>query len=336
MAKFKKKLKPIGGSNGVLKSRRIAREITGKYHVIQNEIEQIDKRKLNKKSLPNDENRRIELVAEMEKNGGVDFYQKASIISTEHFKTSRWVIRSLQEEPLNRKPINKGEKLYVLEVGAINIQLQQCPWLKVRAIDLNSQHKLIETQDMLTLPESTFFQFDAIVSSMVINCVCCPYKRYVMLLRLCLHMKENSVLFIILPTRCIESKLMGAQHFTNILHAMGLKDAVARRKTPKLTFFTLVKSKALGKNSVPPSCHTVNGVSNDHIRSSNENDTLNPITDTDKQLVHSNSNPSILDKFLLEVNKNLNPSTKKFLSNNPKIWEANPTVFCMSITPPSL
>jgi 25S rRNA (adenine2142-N1)-methyltransferase len=222
-------------------SRRVAREITGKYHEIQNELEQIDRRVVDNNELPNDKKRKKELKILMEANGGVDKYQKASIISTIHFKTSRWVVRSLQEEPLNRKPIKKGIKLVTLEVGAINTQLQDCPWLNVRAIDLNSQHRKIEEKDMMTLEKDTFGIYDVVLSSMVINCVSCPFKRFEMLARLSLHIKPSGVLFIILPKRCINSPLLGSKHFSAILTAMGLKDAVERRHTPKLTFFTLIK-----------------------------------------------------------------------------------------------
>lgn len=233
-------------SSGHMTSRRVAREITGKYHEIQNELQQIDRRADNNE-LPNDKIRKKELELLMESNGGVDKYQKASIVSTIHFKTSRWVVRSLQEEPLNRKPIEKGMKLVTLEVGAINTQLQDCPWLNVRAIDLNSQHRKIEEKDMMTLENDSFGIYDVVLSSMVINCVSCPFKRFEMLARLSLHIKPSGVLFIILPKRCINSPLLGSKAFSDILNAMGLKDAVERRYTPKLTFFTLIKKETYPK-----------------------------------------------------------------------------------------
>jgi 25S rRNA (adenine2142-N1)-methyltransferase len=63
------------------------------------------------------------------------------------------------------KPDAKDEKLNAFEVGAINIQLQQCPWLQVRAIDVNSQHPLIEERDFFTVePEGIY---DVVVCSMV-------------------------------------------------------------------------------------------------------------------------------------------------------------------------
>ena len=131
----------IGGK--ALKSRRKAREVTSQYHHIQNELSILTK---NHAALPKVvvEKSKSDLLKKLESIGGVDKYQQASIISTSHFKTSRWVISVL--ESLGRKPLSQasGHTFNVLEVGAINIQLQQCDWMSVRSIDLHSQHPSIE------------------------------------------------------------------------------------------------------------------------------------------------------------------------------------------------
>ena len=131
----------IGGK--ALKSRRKAREVTSQYHNIQNELSILAK---NHAALPKVaiEKSKSELLKKLDAIGGVDKYQQASIISTAHFKTSRWVISVL--ESLGRKPSVQDDRktFHVLEVGAINIQLQQCDWMSVRSIDLHSQHPSIE------------------------------------------------------------------------------------------------------------------------------------------------------------------------------------------------
>ena len=131
----------IGGK--ALKSRRKAREVTSQYHNIQNELSILTK---NHAALPKVaiEKSKSELLKKLDAIGGVDKYQQASIISTAHFKTSRWVISVL--ESLGRKPSVQDDRktFHVLEVGAINIQLQQCDWMSVRSIDLHSQHPSIE------------------------------------------------------------------------------------------------------------------------------------------------------------------------------------------------
>lgn len=219
----KKKLftgvKPIGKS--VVKSRRVARVITTKYHQILQEKSKILTNQQLKHSLKVKALQAIE--SKLEEIGGVDSYQQASIINTQHFKTSRWVVNSLSkifhkssdnggfsdvhesdqhvqmtcasdseisksstkhndqhrntssETDLSKpshpfqsivpsKKLKLG-KLNTLEVGAINTQLQQCDWLNVRSIDLNSQHPMIEEIDFFDIEPQ--FNYDVVLCSMV-------------------------------------------------------------------------------------------------------------------------------------------------------------------------
>ena len=183
---------PIGGKD--MKSRRKARFVTSQYHSIRNEITAIEK---DDDILAIDKERKKKVLDEkLIAIGGVDKYQQASIISTSHFKTSRWVVTTLEALGLNpstRKASSgsaleyatssskgnavvgsttetscthhRSSKLKVLEVGAINIQLQQCRWLDVRAIDVNSQHPSIEECDFFDV--TPIAEFDAVVCSMV-------------------------------------------------------------------------------------------------------------------------------------------------------------------------
>lgn len=148
---------PIGGA--AVKSRRLAREITSKYHVIQNEKALVEKE--TELSAKAKQQKLSALDEQMTELGGTNRYQQASIISTQHFKTSKWVASTL--EKLGRH--EKSRKLNVLEVGAINVQLQQYNWMNVRAIDLNSQHPQIEEQDFFGVEPQQ--QYDVVVCSMV-------------------------------------------------------------------------------------------------------------------------------------------------------------------------
>jgi 25S rRNA (adenine2142-N1)-methyltransferase len=149
---------PIGGAP--VKSRRLARSITSQYHVIQNERSLVTQDgTLTEKER---EQKLQSLEKQMEDMGGTNRYQQASIISTQHFKTSKWVASTLTK--LYGQEVTK-KKLKVLEVGAINTQLQQYNWMEVRAIDLNSQHPSIEECDFFTVePEG---QYEVVVCSMV-------------------------------------------------------------------------------------------------------------------------------------------------------------------------
>ena len=82
--------KPLGQQNTAVKSRRVARKITSNYHLIQSEISQL-------KEKGEEGIRLAELEGALEENGGINRYQQASVISTSHFKTSRWIIRSLSQ-----------------------------------------------------------------------------------------------------------------------------------------------------------------------------------------------------------------------------------------------
>lgn len=148
---------PIGGHE--LKSRKLARTVTAQYHIIQNERSTV----VNNKQISEQEkkNKLAVLQHQMDQIGGTNRYQQASIISTQHFKTSKWVTQTLQD--LGKK--DNTTKLNLLEVGAINIQLQQYSWLNVKAIDLNSQHPLIEECDFFSLVPNK--NFDVVVCSMV-------------------------------------------------------------------------------------------------------------------------------------------------------------------------
>ncbi len=66
---------PIGGCS--VKSRRIAREITSKFHELNNRLAQSQEK-----------NERNYLEQEIQRLGGRGKYQEASIISTQHHKVS--------------------------------------------------------------------------------------------------------------------------------------------------------------------------------------------------------------------------------------------------------
>ena len=185
---------PIGGK--AMKSRRKARFVTSQYHNIRNEISAMERDQLIQEE-DKDEKRKC-LNEKLEAIGGVDKYQQASIISTSHFKTSRWVVSTLEQlgsrensalltsrkvlvpdsfgvdkaQVKNKVP---APKLKVLEVGAINVQLQQCPWLDVRAIDVNSQHPSIEECDFFDITPTG--SFDVVVCSMVRRLICANCSR---------------------------------------------------------------------------------------------------------------------------------------------------------------
>jgi hypothetical protein len=154
-------VKPIGGN--IVKSRKKARQITSKYHAIlkRKQILLEQERNTNEKE---DISRQLEdLENELFQIGGIDSYQEASVISTNHFKTSKWIIQALRR--LNKFPSSNLKRLDCLEIGAINDQLYRCPSLNVKAIDLNARLPFIEQCNFLDLPVT--IEYDLVVCSMV-------------------------------------------------------------------------------------------------------------------------------------------------------------------------
>ena len=346
---------PIGGPS--LKSRKAAREVTSRYHSIRNELENIKVASIgnsgasdqhqdvhkNKNKLSDEDNSKkiAALEAELQDIGGTNRYQEASIVSTQHFKTSRWVISTIdsnlgrsisytaahnklrspkgedggakhnstlgadddeeeEEEqnndseiaatekativnhtstalvnanatsattPTKKKPKQEKQRLQVLEVGAINIQLQHCNWLDVRAIDVNSQHPKIQEVDFFDVPNH--LHYDALVSSMVVNCVPVPSKRGEMLLRMRCHLRrDDSLMLLVLPSRCVDGKYIslgknkkynhnnsskgkpkndksGRRDFVKLLTALGYSEVAIAKETPHLVFYTMRRGALL-------------------------------------------------------------------------------------------
>jgi hypothetical protein len=275
---------PLGRPS--LKSRKEARKVTASYHIIQNELSAIDSDVSLSASARSV--RKSELEGQLEEIGGIDRYQEASQISTQHFKTSRWVLSQIavhhssngnNKEQGQRKKDNEEEeedgtgtatntscsnsgrdgtvekeknekepKPKVLEVGAINIQLQQVSHLDVRSIDINSQHPSIEEMNFFDIePECGY---DVVVCSMVVNCVHEVARRGEMLARLRMHLRtaHKSLLLLVLPSRCIRSKHLGAERFLSLCTALGMA-VVEVKETPRLLFYTLRATSGASSSS---------------------------------------------------------------------------------------
>ncbi len=225
-------VKPIGG--GSMKSRKLARKVTASYHTIKNELTMVEKS--NKLTASEKKRKVTELEERLENIGGIDAYQEASIISTQHFKTSRWVLNQISTH-LTANDSKRRDKLKVLEIGAINIQLQQVSHLDVRSIDINSQDARIEEIDFFHIPPEN--NYDVVVCSMVVNCVHDAKKRGEMLLRLRHHLRNSdSILLLVLPLRCVHSKHVGALRLKALLDAIGFR-LLERKESPRLIFYTL-------------------------------------------------------------------------------------------------
>jgi 25S rRNA (adenine2142-N1)-methyltransferase len=133
----------------------------------------------------------------------------------------------------------------LLEVGAINTELLNAASdrLCVRAIDLHSMHEGIEEVDFLTLPprhKDPIQRYDAVVCSMVINCVPTPEQRGTMLARLFHQLCPGGLCFLTLPKLCLtQSPYMTQERFQNLLLSGVGFDLEETKESPKVSFFIL-------------------------------------------------------------------------------------------------
>ncbi|GMI05624.1 hypothetical protein TrRE_jg7044 [Triparma retinervis] len=237
-----------------LKSRKLARTITTQFHVLTHA----------RSALPLTATQELkEIDDKLEELGGRKSYQEASQLNTSVFSTSKWVVGRLGAMGIlegkvvseaTSKATKKSKKphrrpISVLEVGCINTQLQDASRkpgvrMSVRSIDLRSTSSLVEVADFNALPPSLeSCRYDAIVCSMVINCVPTPAERGEMLLRLRNFTKIGGVVFLMLPLLCVNrSKYLDKPGFTAMLE--DLKFEVREvKETPKILFYTLVKEE---------------------------------------------------------------------------------------------
>ena len=219
-----------------LKSRRVARQRTTHFHALMGAQAAAAER--------GNDSLVAELGTAIAENR--EAYQHASIVSTSHFKSSKWVFQQLTA--LDRRPKKGCPPLRLLEVGAINTQLAEGPgWLDVTAIDLESRHPLIVAMDFFELlPEA---RFDAVVLSMVLNCVPTPEARGDMLRRCRAHLRAHGLLFLMIPLLCVTNSSYTTEALLlELLQTVGFSLA-ARRDTPRIAFFCLQRQEGLGETA---------------------------------------------------------------------------------------
>jgi 25S rRNA (adenine2142-N1)-methyltransferase len=168
-----------------------------------------------------------------------------------------------------------------LEVGAINTELldaaeetkdEQGPEdiiqqettttskkyrLDVRAIDIHSMDKRIEEMDFLQLPFTNadpHKRFDAIVCSMVINCVTTPEDRGKMLMSLYNHLRPGGLCFLTLPLFCLtKSAFLTHTIFQNMLGKDGVGfEVVETKNSPRLAFFICRRPEIEEREEIRP------------------------------------------------------------------------------------
>lgn len=215
-----------------MKSLKRARRVTSEFHRIQRELGSNESSAARRGSSAAAKTKQ-QLELELRELGGRQAYQEASVLTTGRHRTCKWIFSVVTK--LGLRPSKNQSPLKLLEVGAVNTQLLSVPWLDVRAIDIKAQHPRIEQIDFFDVkPECCY---DAVVLSMVINCVSTPLKRGRMLSLVRDHLLPGGHLFLMIPRRCIEnSPYCSSSIISEALSVVGLK-VVETKLSPKVAFF---------------------------------------------------------------------------------------------------
>lgn len=182
-------------------SSSLTRTIIRKHHTLQKRLAS---------ALSTGDNQLItSLRAQIEANGGLALYQRASILgqSAERGGDSgivlkRWISEAFprgaesREQKAQYEP-RKNMKIRILEVGALKVDnvCSRTSYFSVERIDLQSQHPEINTQDFMQrpLPSTSEDSFDIVSLSLVLNYVGTPAGRGEMLLRVEKHLRRPKI-----------------------------------------------------------------------------------------------------------------------------------------------
>ena len=150
-------------------------------------------------------------------------YQAASIRGEDlrNHNTSRWLVQRLK--PL-RAAGSGAAKLQLLDVGALSENyVKERSWLAVTAIDLNSQCSFVQQLDFFEYEPEHDGCFDVVSLSLVLNFVGDARRRGEMVLKCCRHLKQDGLLYIVLPRACVDnSRYTTVDTLLSVASAAGL------------------------------------------------------------------------------------------------------------------
>jgi 25S rRNA (adenine2142-N1)-methyltransferase len=203
-----------------------------------------------------------QIAKEIEANGGLEKYQKASHIGqleTRGGDTSKILVDWLQELQLRAMSESKQtaqQHVSVLEIGCLspNNAISKFKEVDIVRIDLHSTDPAILEQDFMErpLPSSETERFDLISLSLVLNYVPDPPARGEMLMRTRDFLRpfpskdmppSNGqkclpALFLTLPRPCVDnSRYMTKEHLNNIMSSLGYR--LVREKFAAKIYYSL-------------------------------------------------------------------------------------------------
>ena len=245
----------------VLKSRT-TRSLIRTHHTLT--------KRLNRALSSNDSILASDLQRQIDANGGLELYQKASIQGQSASRggdSSKVLIQWMNEFLAQRTGINddtagmgsrneKGAKrLRMLEVGALKVDnaCAKSGLFDMERIDLQSQHPDILQQDFMARPipdiaEIPSHGFDVVSLSLVLNYVGDPAGRGEMLKRVAsfLRRRDGEVmfpgLFLVLPAPCVtNSRYLDEERLSEIMQALGYEMARGKLSSKLVYYYWVFK-----------------------------------------------------------------------------------------------
>lgn len=224
-------------------SRKASRTLINTHH-------QLDKQRRQAAS-KGDKGTEARITAEIEKLGGIDHYQKASLQGQSLDRggdTTKALLEWLPVADLKKH----GQPLKMLEVGSLSTR-NACSTsgiFDMEHIDLNSQEPGIKQQDFMDrpLPKDNSETFDIISLSLVLNFVPEADGRGQMLLRTLSFLRKESdtpvgtaedlfpSLFVVLPRSCVDnSRYFTDARFDELMTILGYA-RLQTKMTQKLAY----------------------------------------------------------------------------------------------------
>jgi 25S rRNA (adenine2142-N1)-methyltransferase len=195
------------------------------------------------------------LAKEIDSQGGIKSYQRASLIgqTSERGGDSSKILMQWLDPlvPALKELSTERISIRMLEVGALSIAnaCSQSRLFEMERIDLNSQADGILQQDFMErpLPRNELEQFDIISLSLVLNYVPEPAGRGQMLLRTLKFLKARQdveplrdflpSLFLVLPAPCVtNSRYMDENRLEAIMESLGFVN-VRKKLSNKLVYY---------------------------------------------------------------------------------------------------
>ena len=203
-----------------------------------------------------DEEKAAALAKQIESQGGIESYQKASLLGQANDRggdSSRILMEWLEPVLSDLKDQDAGglSPVRMLEVGALSLTnaCSRSGLFEVERIDLNSQAEGILQQDFMErpLPSSNKEKFDIISLSLVLNYVPDPSGRGEMLLRTLQFLRTGDYvgklgeflpsLFLVLPASCVtNSRYMDEAKMEAIMESLGYS-MVTKKLSNKLVYY---------------------------------------------------------------------------------------------------